>query len=90
MYDEEILQELKGLVGKNASAIAYANLRFYDDRQIAAVLEAAMIIRDTPYYLSGWLFSAIGEDGTTEWGSPDGSRVTIVTPEGDVLISGSC
>lgn len=86
MYGEEILQELKSLVGKNASAIAYTNLRFYDAPQIAAVLEAAMIIRDTPYYLSSWLFCAIGEDGNTEWRAPNGNQMGIVTPDGVVLI----
>ncbi len=89
MYEEEILQELKSLVGKNASAIAYSNLRFYDAPQIAAVIEAATIIRDTPYYLSGWLFSSISEDGTTEWREPNESRVWIVTPEGAVTINDS-
>jgi hypothetical protein len=89
MYHEEILKELKSLVGKDASAIAYSNLRYYESPQIGAVLEAAMIIRDTPYYLSGWLFSSIGEDGTTEWREPDGCRVGIVTPECVVQISES-
>jgi hypothetical protein len=89
MYNEDVQRELKGLIGKNASAIVYTNLQFYDATQIAAVLEAAMIIRDTPYYLGTWLLCAIGEDGTTEWRAPNGRKVGIVTSEGTVLISDS-
>lgn len=78
--DDQVHEELGSLAGKNASAIAFANLQFDTDPLIATVLDAALLIRDEPYYMSTWVYVTQWDDGTTIWCAPDGSAMAAVTP----------
>ena len=84
--DEGAYLELDSLVGRNASMIAYANLQYDNHPLVEAVLDAAILIRAEPHYLSTWLYVAQWEDGTTIWRAPDGDATATVTREGSIRV----
>ncbi|MFC2173072.1 hypothetical protein ACFLU6_10640 [Acidobacteriota bacterium] len=84
MYEEQMVDELRSLEGKNASQICYTNLRYDTYPPIMLVLDAATMLRDDPYYKSSWIYLTQLSDGATLWKAPDGSELATVRLDGAV------
>jgi hypothetical protein len=84
--NEDPYEELESLVGKNASQIAYANLQHDAHPLVEAVLDAAILIRAEPYYMSTWVYVTQWEDGTTIWHAPEGDGTATVFRDGTIHV----
>jgi hypothetical protein len=84
--NDNATKELESLVGRNASQIAYANLQYDAHPLVEAVLDAAILIRAEPHYLSTWVYITQWPDGTTIWHAPDGDAVATVFRDGTIHV----
>ena len=83
---EELVEELKELVGKSAGAICLTLNLPYEPPYQAVIDAASKIAYDEDRYMSAWSFVAQWQDGTTVWRSEDGSATAMVGTDGSIRI----
>jgi hypothetical protein len=85
--DNELVDELKPLVGKSAGAIC-RTLELPQVPPYEIILKAAARISyDQDHYLGAWHFVTQWQDGTTIWSASDGSATAKVSTNGTVNIA---
>jgi hypothetical protein len=84
--DAELIDEIRGLVGRSAGAICFTSNLPYEPPYRSIIDAASKIAYDEDRYMSAWSFVTEWSDGTTVWRDPDGETIAYVPPEGEIRI----
>lgn len=86
MDDEQAYREIEAQIGRGAGNIAATN--FHHHTHLTETLtEAALAVQQS--LRSAWTLAEIWNNGTTVWHSPAGDQTAVVTPDGEMQISGT-
>ena len=83
---DDLIDELRALVGKSAGAICYTLNLPYEPPYRSVIDAASQIAYDEDRYMSAWSFVTEWPDGTTVWRAEDRSAQAIVAPDGSVRV----